>query len=97
VVIFMSVVGCGTVPPERDPARALPADRIGDFSAQGLEAHLVAVLQEHQPQVCLDLNGRTAQAGIEEHPVGPEEPLVVEQFVDPLEFGGHRQHPGGED
>ena len=83
--------------PERDPAEALPGDRVGDLPAERLEAEPVAELQEHEPQVGLDRHRGPAEQRVEVGPERREERRVVEQAVDRLELGGHPEAHLGQD
>ena len=78
-------------PTERDPTEPLPRDRVGHLPTQRLEPEPVAVLQEHQPQIRLDRDRRPPQRGMEELAVRREEPLVVQQPIDPHQLGRHHQ------
>ena len=70
------------VPPaEWDAAEPLPADRIGHLRAQPLEAHPVAVLQEHQPQIRLQRDRRPPQRRMEEPPIRLEEPRIIQHRI----------------
>ena len=91
VVIFISVVGCGTRHSEGDPTKALPGDRVGHLAAQRLEAEPIAVLQEHEPQVGLDGHRGATEHRVEVGSEGLEELGIVEQGVDGFELGGQSQ------
>ena len=53
------------LPAQRDAAKPLPGDRVGDLAAQQLVAQPVAELQEHHPQVGLDRDRRAADDRVE--------------------------------
>jgi hypothetical protein len=74
--------------PERDPAEALPGDRVRNLSAERLEAEFVAELQEHEPQIGLDRHRGATEDRVAVTPIGSEEHLVVEQAIDRLELSG---------
>ena len=78
--------------PERDPAKALPGDRVRHLTAERLEAELVAELQEHEPQIGLDRHRGPTKDRVEVPTIGGEEHLVVEQAVDRFEL--EREAPG---
>ena len=95
VVSFISVVGCGTVAVERDPAEPSPHDRVADLRAQGLVAQPVAELQEHQSQIRLHRRRRTADPRVEVRRERREERRVVQQRVDPRQLAGSRSNSVG--
>jgi hypothetical protein len=76
------------LPTQRDVAKPLPGDRVGDLAAQQLIAQPIAELQEHHPQVGLDRDRRAADERVE---VGTErlpERRVVQQGVHPGQLAG---------
>jgi hypothetical protein len=80
-----------------DAAESLPADRVGDLTAQQLIAQPVAVLEEHQPQVGVDRDRGPAAPGIEVDLEGLDEHRVVQQPVHPGQLGGQPEHPSRQD
>jgi hypothetical protein len=78
-----------------DAAEPLPGDRVGDLAAQQLVAQLVAELQEHQPQVGLDRDRRTADDRVEVGPERLDERRVVQQPVHPGQLAGQPERLGG--
>ena len=63
-------------------------------AGQVLEAELVAVLQEHEPQVRLERDRRPPQRRVEEPPVRLEESRIVQHGVHRGEFRRHDQRLG---
>ena len=80
-----------------DAAEPLPADRVGDLTAQQLIAQPVAELQEHQPQVGVDRDRRTTDDRVEVDPEGLDEHRVVQQPVDLGQLGRQSERLGGQD
>src|SRR5690606_18178515 len=81
-------------PTERDPTEPLPRDRIRHLPAHRLEPEPIPVLQKHQTQVRLDRDRRPTMGRVEERHERREEPLIIEESVDPLELGWHHQRLG---
>jgi hypothetical protein len=78
-------------------AEPLPADRVGHLAAQQLVTEPIAELQEHQPQVGLDRDRRSADDWVEVGPEGLDEHRVVQQPVHPGQLGGQPERLAGRD
>ena len=87
VVIFISVVGCGTAMPNGIRQKRCHEIESATSRHKRLEPQAVAVLQEHQPQVGLDRHRRATEGGVEVGPERLEEGRIVQQAVDRLQLG----------
>ena len=74
VVIFINVVGCGAAPPNGIRQNRCQLIESVTSRHNGSKPNLVAVLQEHQPQIRLDRDRRTPQLGVEEPPIRLKKP-----------------------
>jgi hypothetical protein len=84
-------------PAQRDAAKPLPADRVGDLPAQQLITQPVAVLEEHHAQVGVDGDRWAATQGGEVLAERRDEPGIVQQPVDRGELVGQAEQVGGQD